>query len=107
MSSDRVPGRLALATLLALTCGGCTHARPDIVPGHRLWELRGAVSDLEEPVLHVRHKSGQLVAITTDRWTVYTGKSASSFAALHVGTRVRVDLDTQGALNIARRVRVF
>ena len=74
-----------------------------------VWQLRGAVVDVDRKSLYVRHKSGQVVALRIDDQTVLLRDGRrETLAALRPGTRVVVDVEPLGGgAQRARRVRLF
>jgi hypothetical protein len=73
-----------------------------------MWQVRGAVVAVQDSSVRVRHKSGQVVALTIDNETAYfSHKQPASFDQVKVGARVTVDVQRAGGLDRAVRVQIF
>jgi len=71
------------------------------------WQLRGAVTSVQGSTIRVRHKSGQVVALTVDDRTVYLkNKQAATLDVVSVGTRVTVDVSRQAGVDRAVRIQI-
>ena len=74
----------------------------------RVWELRGVVSSVQGNAFEVRHKSGRVVRLTVDEYTVFArDHSPDSLGSLNRGRRVRVEVGSAGGVQRARDVQIF
>ena len=85
----------------------CTHRV--VTSGPSVWQLRGAVVSVNDTMLQVRHKTGQVVDLQIDDRTLYTrNKQPDSRQSLLRGTRVMVDVESLGrGVYRARLVQTF
>ena len=98
--------------LVLLACGlalapACTHRV--VSSGPYVWQLRGAVVSVNDTLLQIRHKTGQVVDLQIDDRTLYTrNKQPDSRESLRRGTRVMVDVESleRGGFR-ARLVQIF
>ena len=99
--------------ILVLLAGGlalapaCTHRVVSSRP--YVWQLRGAVVSVNDTILQVRHKTGQVVDLQIDDRTLYIrNKQPDSRQSLLRGTRVMVDVESpRRGLYRARLVQIF
>ena len=97
------PG-LALVAFFVVTA--CAHRVSSQEPFP--WQLRGAVTSIQGSTIRVRHKSGQIVALTVDDRTVYMkNKRAAGLEVVSVGTRVTVDVSRHAGVDRAVRIQIF
>ena len=85
----------------------CMHRVVD--SGPYVWQLRGAVVSVNDTLLQVRHKTGQVIDLQIDAGTVYTrNKQPDAQQSLRRGTRVRVDVESlRSGVYRARLVQTF
>jgi hypothetical protein len=100
-------GRLAAIVLTVLGAAGCAHPVPG--QGWALWQLRGSVVSVDDRVLRVRHKSGDVVELVIDdRTTLVRGAQPETAAALARGARVMIDVESlPGGLRRAERIHLL
>jgi hypothetical protein len=99
--------------ILILLAGGlalapaCSHRVVSSAP--YVWQLRGAVVSVNDTLLQIRHKTGQVVDLQIDDRTLYTRKKQpDSRQSILRGTRVMVDVESleRGGFR-ARLVQIF
>lgn len=97
---------LVLLAALMLLSAGCAGQRVPAAP--HVWQLRGAVVDVQESTIRVRHKSGQEVVLVVDERTHYwRDKQPTSLALLKPGALVLVDVERVPDGEVALRVEIF
>jgi len=88
-------GRRRMVALLVgaiALLGGCVHHTESGPPAR--WELRGTIVEIRNDELRVRHKSGQVVALTFDDQTAIVGaEGRAPVSALTHGRRVAVSVE--------------
>ena len=96
--------RLVVATL-AIASMACAVRAPQAT---RVWELRGAVLSMQGNAFEVRHKSGRVVRLSVDEYTVFArDHTPASLGSLNPGRRVRVEVESAGGVQRARHVQIF
>jgi hypothetical protein len=99
--------RIVIAMAACVAFASCAHR---VDTGRvAVWQLRGAIVDVDHGRLRIRHKSGQIVELLIDDNTVLLrGARHESPTALRPGRRVVVDVEPLGGGGQrARRVRLF
>ena len=97
---------LVMVTAALLLCAACAEPRPSLAP--HVWQLRGAVVDVEESTIRVRHKSGQEIVLAVDERThCWREHQPTSLALLKPGARVLVDVERAQDGEVALRVEIF
>lgn len=110
---DTALGDLMRKWILVLLAGGlalapaCMHRV--VNSGPYVWQLRGAVVSVNDALLQVRHRTGQVVDLQIDDRTVYTrNKQPDARQSLRRGTRVMVDVESlPDGVYRARLVQTF
>jgi len=89
-----------------LLSAACVDRRLSQAP--HVWQLRGAVVDVQDTTIRVRHKSGQEILLAVDERTRYVCDShPAALTSLKPGSRVMIDVQRVQAGNVALRVEVF
>jgi hypothetical protein len=101
-------GVAAAAILSLLTITGCAHRVADVTGDVDLWRVRGAVVKVDDVVVHVRHKSGRVIAFAVDgSTTLVRGTEHVSLESLTTGRRVLVHARPSDTGVSAIRVELF
>jgi hypothetical protein len=97
---------LVMLPAVLLLSAACVDRRVAQTP--YVWQLRGALVDVQETAIRVRHKSGQEVVLSLDERTRYVcDNRPASATMLKVGSRVMVDVQRVQAANVALRVEIL